>query len=228
MNFFNISHRNQQRAFTLIELMVVILILAVLGGMGLGSYRKALMRNAYFEDIEKLSGAVSSLSNIAKTSGLLMNNKNQILQRIDGNVKDNVNGETPVSVSGKTDTCLVWRLYKDNVVQAEGSLGSRYSNSINVTFSKGFKNGVSASPVSAYANQLKSGTCLSFYKKNKGDIHKVNVSEAPLYSIIFRQDGTPLYAGFIKFSTNENITKKQIQINIDKFGGVKVNDTVGM
>ena len=228
MNSFIILHKKQQRAFTLIELMVVILIMAVLGGMGLGSYRKALMRNAYFEDVEQLSAAISSMSNIAKTSGLLMNNKNQVLQRIDGNVKDNVTGDTPVSFSGKTDTCLVWRLYKDNVVQAEGSIGNRFSNAISATFSKGFKHGVSATPVAAYANQLKSGTCLSFYKKNKGDIHKVNISEAPIYSIIFRQDGTPLYAGSIKFSTNKKITEKQIQINIDKFGGVKVNDTVGI
>lgn len=211
-----IHFRKQSRAFTLIELMVVIGILGVLAGLGITNYRKAQMRNAYFEEVEQISGAISGMSSLAKSTGMLMDDSNQIVQR-----NNSVNTNELKSVTtGRSPQCLGWRLYtktpdnKSVTIQAEGLVGGKSTNPVTISYSKAFENHKST--------KFQSGTWLEFYESNPS-----KKAGTTLFRIVYRPDGTPLYAGHINFSTNEKISKKKINIDIDKLGGVKVNDAIG-
>lgn len=205
--------RLEKSAFTLIELMVVIGIMGVLLGLGINGYHRSSIRNDMRQETERFVGALKELPAMAQSCGALLKSDGTALTRDSKQLNNSTSANT--TLAGTQNDSFVWCLYKNdpNHPVKHGLFSSR--NAVTLKYSSIFATNTTV------AQNLRTGAWLSVYKVSRASESRATGLGKPLFSVIYRENGTPFADGKIEVHLREgNKEFSNISIQIEKMGGI--------
>ncbi|MCR4783650.1 MAG: prepilin-type N-terminal cleavage/methylation domain-containing protein [bacterium] len=212
--------RHTSVAFTLIETMIVVAIFAVVAAVGLGMISSHAKRSKANSEMEMFCSVLHGMPAIAKSGGIGLideNGKNLSNMSYGGYTsKDKLEGSVPVGF-GKHGYS-VCRVYKDGELVQESLLGSEAR--VTVTESKGIQE-MMGYVRGDLKTKLVKGTWLTLTLRDRAS--QKQEAKTPYLAVVFRPDGTPLYAGRIRMQSETRI----IEIYIDKNGDIHEKNAEG-
>ena len=212
--------RTDVAAFTLIETMIVVVICGILAAIGTGMISSHARRSKTNSEMEMFCSTLRGMPAMAKSTGIgLIDEKGKNLSNMSYGgytSKDKLEGSVPVGF-GKHGYS-VCRVYKDGELVQESLLGSEAR--VTVTESKGIQE-MMGYVRGDLKTKLVKGTWLTLTLRDRAS--QKQEAKTPYLAVVFRPDGTPLYAGRIRMQSETRI----IEIYIDKNGDIYEKNAEG-
>ena len=170
--------RRGRKAFTLVELMIVIAVMSILLAMGFFSFRDSRTKRSFDGEVEECIAAIQDTANLGKSCRFLEINNEIIKDRSEATAT----GDGGKLQRGDNDPGVItWSIWKNGRRVRSGSIGKDYSNGLIVE-------GGPFSDIATKGEDVQQGAAFELSKGNDS------------FCVIYLPDGSPLRGGDINFT----------------------------